>query len=77
MAKDKLYHLVAGFIIALIFGLINPLLGLVTATIIGAAKEVVYDRLLKKGCFEILDFIATFIGGLIGMILILLFNCKS
>lgn len=77
MAKDKLMHLIAGFIISLIIGIINPVLGLITATIVGAVKEVVYDKILKKGCFEVADFFATFIGGLIGMILILLFNCKS
>ena len=77
MKIDKLYHLIAGFAISLIFGLISPFIGLVTSIVVGAGKEVIYDKLLKKGCFEILDFIATFIGGLIGMILILLFNCKS
>lgn len=72
MAKDKLMHLIAGFIISLIIGIINPVLGLVTATLIGAGKEVVYDKILKKGCFEVADFFATFIGGAISTAFILL-----
>ena len=70
MAKDKKMHLIFGFIIALVFGLISPILGLITATIIGAAKEVIWDKLLKKGCPEYLDFFATCLGGLIAMVLI-------
>jgi len=70
--KDKLYHLIAGFIISLIFGLISPLAGLVTSIGAGAAKEVIYDKLMKRGCFERLDFIATAFGGVIAYIIIII-----
>ena len=65
--KDKLYHFIAGFIIALIFGLINPVLGLGAAVLAGILKDVVWDKLLKKGTFEVLDVFFTGVGGVIGM----------
>jgi hypothetical protein len=65
--KDKLYHFIAGFIIAFIFGLITPVLGLGMAVLAGLLKDVVWDKLLKKGTFEVLDIFFTGVGGLIGM----------
>ena len=72
MKIDKLYHLIAGFAISLIFGLISPFIGLVTSIVVGAGKEVVYDKLMKRGCFEVLDFVATCIGGVIGYLIFIL-----
>ena len=72
MKIDKLYHLIAGFVISVFFGLISPITGLITAVIIGAAKEVIYDKLMEKGCFEVLDFVATCIGGVIGYLIFIL-----
>jgi glycopeptide antibiotics resistance protein len=68
MTKDKLYHLIAGFVIALIFGLFNPIAGLVIAVGAGIAKDVVWDLYLKRGTFEVLDIFATVIGAVIGAI---------
>lgn len=68
MTKDKLYHLIAGFAIALIFGLFNPIAGLVIAISVGVAKDVVWDLFLKKGTFEVLDIFFTGVGGVIGMV---------
>lgn len=65
---DKIYHLVAGFIISLTFGLINPVLGLALAIIAGLLKDVVWDKFLKKGTFEVLDIFFTGVGGVIGMV---------
>ena len=62
---DKIYHLVAGFIISLIFGLINPVLGLVLAIIAGVGKEI-YDKKIKKSVIDPLDVIATVLGGILG-----------
>lgn len=70
--KDKLYHLIAGLLIAIIIGLISPISGLITSVIVGAGKEVIYDKLMKKGCFEVLDFVATCIGGVIGYLILML-----
>ncbi len=62
---DKIYHLVAGFIISLIFGLINPVLGLALAIIAGVGKEI-YDKKIKKSVIDPLDVIATVVGGVLG-----------
>ena len=63
---DKIYHLVAGFVIALVFGLINPFLGLVAGITAGLAKDIIWDLYLKKGTFEVLDILATIIGAILG-----------
>ena len=70
--KDKLYHFITGFIIALIFGLINPVLGLGMAVLAGILKDVVWDKFLKKGAFEVLDIFFTGVGGVIGMTIAIL-----
>lgn len=70
--KDKLYHFIVGFIIALIFGLITPVLGLGMAVLAGILKDVVWDKLLKKGTFEVLDIFFTGVGGVIGMAIAIL-----
>ena len=72
MKIDKAYHLIAGFVIAIVFGLISPITGLICSVVIGAGKEVVYDKLMKRGCFEVLDFVATVIGGVIGYLIFIL-----
>jgi hypothetical protein len=69
---DKIYHLVAGFLIALVFGLINPVFGLGMAVLAGLFKDVVWDKLLKKGTFEVLDIFFTGVGGIIGMTIAIL-----
>ena len=65
---DKIYHLVAGFLIALIFGLINPVLGLTLAIVVGVGKEL-YDKKIKKSAIDPLDVIATVVGGVLGIAL--------
>ncbi len=72
MAKDKLYHLIAGFAISLIFGLFNPILGLVIAVSAGFTKDVVWDLYLKRGTFEVLDIFATAVGATIGTVVAIL-----
>ncbi len=72
MKKDKLYHLIAGFIIALIFGLFNPIAGLIIAVGAGFTKDVVWDLYLKKGTFEVMDIFATVIGAIMGTVVALL-----
>jgi len=47
-----------------------PIVGLVTAAVVGALKEIIWDWLLKKGTPELLDFVATVAGGVIGYTLL-------
>jgi len=64
--QDKLKHLLAGIGISLVFGVqFSPLIGLITAAIVGALKEIIWDWLLKKGTLEFMDFLATALGGAI------------
>ena len=73
MPKDKKLHLLAGLALAIIAGLLFcPLIGLVTAAVVGALKETIWDWLLKKGAPELLDFVATVAGGLIGLAILTL-----
>ena len=69
---DKIYHFIAGFIISLIFGFINPVLGLGMAVLAGLLKDVIWDKFLKKGTFEVLDIFFTGVGGVIGMTIAIL-----
>ena len=70
---DKIYHFVAGILIAFTFTLIfSPLIGLITASVSGVIKEVVYDLKMGKGTFEILDIFATVLGAFVGTVLGLL-----
>lgn len=71
MPKDKQKHLLAGLALSLLAGLLFcPRIGLGTAAVIGALKEIVWDWLLKRGTPELLDFVATVAGGVIGYTLL-------
>ena len=73
---DKLLHFIAGILISQItFALFSlttlhiylvSLLSLLITAIVGGAKEI-YDK--KHGVPSIMDFLYTFIGGLIGVLL--------
>lgn len=69
--QDKLKHFLAGIGISLVFGVqFSPLIGLITAAIVGALKETIWDWLLKKGTPEFLDFLATALGGAIAYMVV-------
>ena len=69
--QDKLKHLLAGIGISLVFGVqFSLLIGLITAAIVGALKEIIWDWLLKKGTPEFLDFVATVAGEAIGAVIL-------
>lgn len=73
MPKDKQKHLLAGLALAIIAGLLFcPRIGLATAAVIGALKEIIWDLLLKRGTPEWLDFMATVVGGVVGYTLLTL-----
>ncbi len=67
LQQDKANHVIYGVVIfAIVASLSGPVMGLAVATAIGALKELVVDWLLAKGKFELLDFLATTSGGLLG-----------
>jgi len=70
----KKLHFLCGFLIALIGGIItDPITGIGLAIAAGIAKEC-YDDWNKDGSFDIVDMIATWIGGLVGLGLVTLVN---
>ena len=70
---DKKYHFIAGFLLCIIFSIINdPITGLGAAVVAGVFKEC-YDS-YSYGKFDIADMIATWLGGCVGFTLVAL--CK-
>lgn len=71
ISKDKQKHLLAGLALSILAGLfVYPLIGLATAAVVGALKEIIWDWLLKKGTPEFLDFVATVAGGVLGAVIL-------
>ena len=70
LPKDKLLHFVAGLICAAFVYLItlNLTLAIGASVILGIAKEVYDSR--GHGTVEVLDAVATAVGGVVGVILI-------
>lgn len=72
MSYDKKLHLLAGLAIAIIFGWHNPLIGLSAGIIAGIAKEV-YDY-FDYGLFDKKDMLFTWLGAIIGALVIVLYQ---
>ena len=71
MSSDKIKHLLAGLALSILAGLLFcPRIGLAAAAVIGAFKEIAWDWLLKKGTPELLDFVATVAGGVLGAVIL-------
>ena len=71
MPIDKQAHFLAGTTICLSFALfVSPILGLITAIVLGAVKEL-WDG-MGHGTKDIWDFVATALGGVVGFVLILI-----
>ena len=67
--NDKMIHMMAGLVIALLFGwLYDPLIGLAASVVAGIAKEV-WDY-CGHGTPDFGDVLATAEGGVIGCILL-------
>ncbi len=65
-AYDKRLHFGCGLLICLLIGAaITPIVGLVAAVLAGIGKEW-YDIVSGRGTPELLDFVATAAGGLVG-----------
>ena len=67
---DKLVHFLCGLVFSLVVGLFAaPYIGLIAAVLAGVAKEI-YD--IKRTKFNILDFVYTAFGGLLGTLILYL-----
>lgn len=71
MKRDKLYHLIAGFVIAFGLSFWRPDAGLIAAVGAGIAKEF-YDKYVKKSVIDPLDTLATIVGGIAGIVIALI-----
>lgn len=67
MKKDKLYHLIAGFLIGFVFAFWRPGEALFAAAAAGVGKEL-YDKYIKKTEVDPLDAFFTILGGVLGVV---------
>ena len=70
--KDKILHLAAGFVIALLLTWISPLAALLVVVLAGIMKEL-FDYYFNS-TVDKWDFVATVIGGFPVIILGVIFN---
>jgi len=71
LARDKQMHFAAGLALSMLTGLLcTPTWGLLTAVVVGALKEISWDRWLGRGTPEFLDFVATVLGGALGAVIL-------
>lgn len=65
--QDGLLHIICSSIVVGLFDLFLPLwIAVIIAVVIGTAKEVAWDKLMKKGTFDKKDLIADAVGIIIG-----------
>jgi hypothetical protein len=62
MKTDKLLHLLTGAVITFAIGLWFPVWGLVAGVAAGAAKELIHDKMLDRGTYDVFDFLYTAAG---------------
>lgn len=64
---DGLKHVIASNVMVVVLNLILPLwVAVLVAALAGVGKEVVWDKLMKKGTFDKKDLIADGVGIIIG-----------
>ena len=64
---DGLKHVIASNVMVVVLNLILPLwVSVLVAALAGVGKEVVWDKLMKKGTFDKKDLIADAVGIIIG-----------
>lgn len=64
---DRLKHVIASNVMVVVLNLILPLwVAVLVAALVGVGKEVVWDKLMKKGTFDKKDLIADAVGIIIG-----------
>jgi hypothetical protein len=64
---DGLKHVIASNVMVVVLNLILPLwVAVLVSALVGIGKEVVWDKLMKKGTFDKKDLIADAVGIIIG-----------
>jgi len=67
---DKLLHFIAGILLFMLLTVfkVDAFIALIGVAFIGTCKEMVYDGWIKKGKPDVMDFIATVVGGIVTFI---------
>lgn len=74
LQTDKLVHNLINYIIVFTFAVLtNYWIGLTTAIVVSLIKEFVWDKWLKKGCFEIADLVSNGLGIVEGSLMYLIY----
>lgn len=74
LQTDKLTHNLINYIILFTFAVLtNYWIGLTTAIVVSLIKEFVWDKWLKKGCFEIADLVSNGLGIVEGSLMYLIY----
>ena len=74
LQSDKLLHNLINYIIVFTLGVLTKYwIGLVAALVLSLIKEFVWDKWLKKGCFEVMDLVSNGLGIIEGSLMYLLF----
>ena len=69
VGTDKYIHVIACALIVGILGhILNIILAVLITFLVAISKELIYDKLLKKGTADIKDIFADIIGILIGIL---------
>lgn len=65
--RDKILHLIAGGLVGIAALLLipDPMAPILSALVVGVAKEAVWDAYFKKGTPEVEDAVWTFMGGVL------------
>ncbi len=64
--QDKANHFIYGFVIYMLTSILfDGWIPLLTVVFFAAGKEIIYDKIMKKGTPELLDFIFTIVSGLL------------
>ena len=72
---DKLVHNLINYVILFTLAVLtNYWIGLATAIVVSFIKEFVWDKWLKRGCFEIADLISNLLGIIEGSIMYLIYT---
>lgn len=65
--QDGLLHIICSSILVGAFNLFLPLLmAIIITAVIGIGKEIIWDKILKKGTFDKKDLISDAVGIVIG-----------
>lgn len=72
--QDGLAHILASLVLCAVLGAFLPLWAAVLVTLaVGFIKELVWDKLLKKGTAEWRDMVSDAVGVLLGVLIIILY----